>query len=206
MITEADDFFTKGCGRCERFDTPDCSTMLWADDLLALRAICLDEGLTEHVKWAHPTYMHAGRNIAIIGAFRTDFRLTFFDGALLKDPEGVLSKQGENSQHADAFRFTEVGQVTQHEDTIRTYLREAMGYAEQGVRPPKVEREVEMPEELTEALAADPEMAQAFDALTPGRQKSWALHVGSAKKTETRASRSTKAREKILAGKGALER
>ncbi|GAA3602167.1 hypothetical protein GCM10022199_02240 [Marihabitans asiaticum] len=77
-----------------------------------------------------------------------------------------------------------------------------MGYAEQGVRPPKVELEVEMPE----ALAADPEMAQAFDALTPGRQKSWALRVGSAKKTETRASRSTKAREKILAGKGALER
>lgn len=206
MITQAEDFFAKGCGRCERFDTPDCSTRRWIDDLTALRTICRDEGLSEHVKWGHPTYLHAGRNIAIMGAFRTDFRLTFFDGALLTDPEGILEKQGENSQHADMIRFTALGQVAQREATIRAYLREAMGYAEAGVRPPTVIREVALPDELVEALAADPEMSEAFDALTPGRQKSWALHVGSAKKAQTRTDRSARARDAILAGKGALER
>ncbi len=206
MITDVEDYFTKGCGRCERFDTPDCSTRLWIDDLVALRAICLDEGLSEHAKWGHPTYMHAGRNIAIVGAFRTDFRLTFFDAALLADPEGVLQRQGPNSQHPDALRFTALGQVAEREAVIRSYLREAMGYAEKGVRSPKVEREIEMPEELIEALAADPAMSEAFDALTPGRRKSWAYQVGSAKKSQTRADRAARARDKIMAGKGALER
>jgi uncharacterized protein YdeI (YjbR/CyaY-like superfamily) len=31
--------------------------------------------------------MHAGRNVAIVGALRDDFRLSFFAGALLRDPE-----------------------------------------------------------------------------------------------------------------------
>jgi uncharacterized protein YdeI (YjbR/CyaY-like superfamily) len=36
--------------------------------------------------------MHAGRHIVIFGAFRGDFRLTFFKAALLKDPQRVLQK------------------------------------------------------------------------------------------------------------------
>ena len=79
MITDAEDFFTKGCGRCARFATPDCSTRQWIRGLNQLRRICRDMGLEEVVKWAHPTYMHAGRNIAIFGAFRGDFRLSFMN-------------------------------------------------------------------------------------------------------------------------------
>ena len=30
MITEIEDFFTLGCGRCERFATTDCSTRIWS--------------------------------------------------------------------------------------------------------------------------------------------------------------------------------
>lgn len=44
MITEIEDYFTKGCGRCERFDTPDCSTRQWIDGLNHLREICQDMG------------------------------------------------------------------------------------------------------------------------------------------------------------------
>ena len=79
MITEIEDFFTKGCGRCARFDTPDCSARVWGDGLLALRALCREAGLVETVKWGHPCYMHAGRNVALIGALRGDFRLNFFE-------------------------------------------------------------------------------------------------------------------------------
>ena len=45
MITDPDDYFTKGCGRCERFATPDCSTRPWIEGLNALRRICLELGL-----------------------------------------------------------------------------------------------------------------------------------------------------------------
>ena len=58
----------------------------------------------------------------------------------MRDPHGVLVGQGPNSQHPDCFRFDDVGQVVAAEAIIREYLAEAMGYAEEGIRPPKVER------------------------------------------------------------------
>lgn len=206
MITEIETFFAKGCGRCERFATPDCSTRRWLHGLEQLRRICLDVGLEETLKWAHPCYVHAGRNIALMGAFRGDYRLSFFDAALLKDPDGVLEKAGPNTRHAGTLRLTRNEQVEELEPIIRAYLNEAMGYAEAGTRPPKEEHELELPDELIEALDADPELAEAFHALTPGRRKSYVIHLASAKKPETRVRRIEKARDKILAGKGAMER
>ena len=37
MITEIEDYFTRGCGRCGRFDTPDCSARRWQEGIVALR-------------------------------------------------------------------------------------------------------------------------------------------------------------------------
>lgn len=206
MITDPDDFFTQGCGRCERFATPDCSTRLWIGGLNALRRICLDMGLEETVKWAHPCYMHAGRNIAIFGAFRTDFRLSFMNAGLLNDSEGVLEPQGPNSQTPSMIRFTAVEQAGDMEPVIRAYLRQLMDHAEAGTKPPKAEREIDMPDELAEALDADPELAEAFQALTPGRQRSYLFSLNQAKQSATRAARIEKFRTRIIAGKGALER
>ena len=206
MITEIEEYFAKGCGRCERFDTPDCSTRQWESGLKRVRSICLDVGLTEAVKWGHPCYMHHDRNVAILGAFRGDFRLSFFDAALLQDPDGVLEKRGPNTRHPDMIRFSTNEQVAELEPTLRSYLLEMMGYVEAGTRPPKATLELEVPEELAEAMDADHELAEAFHALTPGRQRSYVINIGSAKKAATRVARITKFREKILAGKGALER
>jgi uncharacterized protein YdeI (YjbR/CyaY-like superfamily) len=206
VITQIDDYFSVGCGRCERFRTADCSTRTWAGGLLALRQLCIDAGLVETVKWAHPCYRHIDRNIAIIGAFRGDFRLSFFNAALMKDPKGVLERQGPNARHPDMIRFTENAQVAVMAETVRAYLAEAMEYAEAGIKPPKDPSEIELPVELAMALDADPALAEAFRGLTPGRQRSYVIHLNSAKKAETRVSRIVAFRERILAGKGALER
>lgn len=206
MITDVNDYFSKGCGRCSRFDSAECAARMWQVGLGDLRRILTDTGLVETAKWGHPCYMHAGRNIVIIGAFRENFRLSFFNAALMKDPQGILEKQGAHAQNPDMIRFTADDQVTAQEATIRAYVPEAMGYAEAGVKAPKVERVVEMPDELIDALDADPELAEAFHALTPGRQKSYAFNLNSAKKPETRIARIAKFRDHIIAGKGALER
>jgi uncharacterized protein YdeI (YjbR/CyaY-like superfamily) len=206
MISDPEDFFTKGCGRCFRFATLDCSTRLWIDGLNQLRRICLEVGLLETVKWGHPCYMHAGRNIAIFGAFRSDFRLSFMNAALVQDTAGVLEPQGPNSQTPGMIRFTAVGQVGEMESVIRSYLRQLMDHAEAGTKSPKAEREVDMPDELTEALDADPELAEAFHALTPGRQKSYMFNLNQTKQSATRVARIEKFRGKIIAGKGAMER
>jgi len=206
MITVIEEYFSKGCGRCERFDTPDCSTRQWSHGLTDLRRICLEAGLCETVKWGHPCYMHRDRNIVILGALRSDFRLSFFNAALMKDAKAVLEKQGPNTRHADVIRFTENAQVAKMEPVIVSYLKEAMSYADAGVKPPKERSEIELPLELVDALDCDPELAEAFHSLTPGRQKSYVIHINSAKKPETRISRITNFRDNILAGKGAMER
>ena len=206
MITDIEDYFTKGCGRCERFGRPECSTRQWDEGLKKLRKICVGAGLEETLKWAHPCYMHAGRNIAILGALRGDFRISFFNAGLLNDPEDVLVKQGPNTRHPDMISFTGNAQVAEMELVILSYLREAMGYAEAGIKSSKEESEIELPDELIEAMDGDPELADAFHSLTPGRQKSYVINLSGAKKSETRVARVAKFRDKILAGKGAMER
>ena len=206
MISYIEDYFSKGCGRCERFATSDCSTQRWSRGLIDLRRLCLEPGLVEKVKWAHPCYMRGDRNIAILGAYRNDFRISFFNAALLKDPKHLLERQGPNTRHPDMIRFTDNAQVAELSPVILSYLKEAMGYADRGIKPPKERSDLELPDELEEALNSDPELAVAFYSLTPGRQKSYVINVNSAKKTETRISRVAKFRNRILAGKGATER
>ena len=163
-------------------------------------------GLVETLKWAHPCYTHQGRNIALMGALRGDFRLSFFNAALLTDPAGVLERAGPNSQQPDLMRFSSAAQVAAMAPTIRAYLQEAMGHAEAGTRPQKVVAELVLPAELTAALGTDPELAAAFARLTPGRQRSYVIHLNAAKKPETRVARLAAFRGHILAGKGAQER
>lgn len=206
MIVEIEDYFTKGCGRCDRFGMPDCSTRLWAAGLAALRRLCLDAGLSEQVKWGHPCYMHAGRNIALIGAFRGDFRLTFFNAALLKDPEGLLEPQGPNTRNPDAIRFADAAQVAARAPAIRACLAQAMAYAERGITPPRDDSTRDLPQELLDALDDDIELARAFAALTPGRRNSYAVALSGAKKPQTRFARIARFRDRIIAGKGANER
>ena len=206
MITDIEDYFAKGCGRCVRFATADCSSRLWGQGQADLRRICLAAGLVETVKWGHPCYMHAGRNIAILGAFRGDYRITFLNAALLKDPQGVLQKRGPNTQHPDMMCFADNAAAAEMAPVILAYLREAMSYAEAGITAPKEQREIELPDELVEALDGDPELAEAFHGLTPGRQKSYVINLNGAKASATRISRITKFRDHILAGKGAMER
>ncbi len=206
MISNIEDYFVKGCGRCNRFATPNCSVRKFESGLTELRRICLSMDLEETVKWGQPCYAYAGRNIAIIGAFQDKFILGLFNAALMKDPEGILIKPGPNTRHADTIQFTTIEHVKNLEQTICSYLNEAKGYAEAGIKAPKLTYEIEIPDELVEAMDADPELAEAFHALTPGRKRSYSINLNSAKNKSTRISRITKFRDKIIAGKGALER
>ena len=205
MITDIEDFFTIGCGRCDRWKTPQCSSQIWRPGLEALRAICRGMGLEEHVKWAHPCYMHAGRNVVLIGALQGDFRMNFFNPGLMKDPDGLMERQGPNTRVPDSIRFTDAAQVAEREASLRAYIAEAMGYAEKGIVEEREPVEIELPDELIEAMDADPELAEAFHALTPGRQRSYVIVLGQAKASATRVARIEKLRPKILAGKGAQD-
>lgn len=206
MISDIEVYFKDGCGRCARFATPDCSARLWTEGVLALRHLCCEAGLDEAVKWGHPCYALAGRNIALIGALRADFRLSFFNAALLRDPEAILQRSGPNSRNADTVRFTDAAQVAARAPILRAYLAEAMAHARAGTKPPKDSPAPDLPDTLIEALDADPDLAEAFHRLTPGRQRSYGIALSSAKTEATQIARIARFRPAILAGKGANER
>lgn len=205
MIRDPDTYFKDGCGRCGRFETDACSARVWAQGLARLRAVCDAAGLTETAKWGHPCYVHEGRNIAIIGAHRDHFSLSFFDPNLLSDPDKILQKAGPNTPDSNIVRFTDVAQVDEMKEVLSRYLAEAKGNAEAGLRPEKRAHAVDFPEELISAMDADIALAEAFHELTPGRQRSYVINLTNAKKPETRVARIEKFRPKIFAGKGANE-
>ena len=162
----------------------------WRDETEALRAILLDCGLSEELKWGKPCYTFQGRNVVIIQGFKPHCALMFFKGALLRDPEGVLVEQGKNSQAARRMEFTEVGQVLAVEPTLKAYLAQAIEVEQAGLEVDfKAKRELVFPVELVDAFDENPDLGAAFDALTPGRQRAYVLHFSGAKKPATRATR-----------------
>ena len=60
--------------------------------------------------------------------------------------------------------------------------------------------QVEVPDELREALAADPEAAEAFDRLAHTHRREYAQWVGEAKRPETRARRVAQTLERLRDG------
>lgn len=178
---------------------------LWPDEIRALRTILLDCGLTEEVKWGKPCYSHDGSNIAIVQEMKNFLALMFFKGALLDDPEGVLRDQGPNSRSARRIELTSVDEVERLAGVIRAYVDDAIDVEEQGLEVGPTP-EPEWVEELQVRLDEDPAFREAFESLTPGRQRGYNLYFSDAKKPETRHARVAKYEDKILAGKGIHDR
>lgn len=177
----------------------------WREEARALRRILLGCGLEEELKWRQPCYTHESRNIAIIGRMKDAIWLSFFKGSLLSDPEGILERPGENSHAARRIRFTDTAGIEVVADRIAAFVHEAIA-AEASGRTVEKAGDIVLVGELKDALATDPELEAAFAALTPGRQRSYNIHVSGAKQAATRVSRIEKCRGKILAGKGFNER
>jgi uncharacterized protein YdeI (YjbR/CyaY-like superfamily) len=177
----------------------------WPAEMGALRAILLDCGLTEEIKWGKPCYGHGGRNIAIMQEMKDFLALMFFKGALLSDPDGVLEEQGPNSRSARRIRFTTVDDVTRLGDTVTACIAEAIGVEEAGLDVGPAPQLV-LVDELRQRLEADPTLRAAFEALTPGRQREYNLYVSDAKQASTRQARVDKYVPRILDGKGFRDR
>jgi uncharacterized protein YdeI (YjbR/CyaY-like superfamily) len=127
----------------------------------------------------------------------------FFKGALLKDPEKLLSRIGEHMQAPRQLRFSTVDEVTRVEPTIKAYIEEAIDLEKSGAKVHhKPASEYKVPDELQKKFKTDPALKKAFAGLTPGRQKAYIFQIAAAKQSNTRTSRVEKYAPQILAGRG----
>jgi uncharacterized protein YdeI (YjbR/CyaY-like superfamily) len=172
-----------------------------------LRELVLETDLIEELKWYQPCYTLNGKNVAIIGKLKDCCVLSFFKGALLADPKGVLEAPGPNSQAGRVIRIRSVEDVQRLAPSIRTFLKEAIANEKAGrtvAFKPIAEREI--PAELQEQFARVKGLRTAFEALTPGRRRAYLMHFASAKQSSTRTARIERAIPDIMEGKGMGER
>jgi len=162
----------------------------WRGEFEKLRTVCLHCGLTEELKWGKPCYMFQESNIVLIHGFKDYCALLFFKGALLKDPKDILVQQTENVQAARQIRFTNVRQIVEMEPTLKAYIKEAVEAEKAGLEVSyKKTSEFGIPEEFQSRLDESLALKNAFNALTPGRQRGYLLYFSAAKQSKTREAR-----------------
>ncbi len=86
-------------------------------------------------------------------------------------------------------------------------MREAIAVEKAGLRmKPTKTSDYPVPEELSERFRKDPRLNRAFEALTPGRQRSYLYHFAAARKSATRTARIDMTIPAIFEGNGFMEK
>jgi uncharacterized protein YdeI (YjbR/CyaY-like superfamily) len=176
---------------------------VWREEFRELRRIVSSCPLTEELKWGKPCYSHEGKNVVLIHGFKEYCALLFMKGALLKDAKGILIQQTENVQAARQLRFTGAAQIAKLEKTVKAYLMEAIEIEKAGLKVElKQTRDYPVPQEFQARLDGDRALRDAFEALTPGRQRGYLFYFSQAKQAKTREDRVEKCLPKIMDGLG----
>lgn len=175
----------------------------WQKEIDKLRRIALDCSLTEEIKWGKSCFTFLKKNVAILIPLKESCALSFFKGALLKDSKHILERIGEHTQAGRWIKFTSVKEISALQSTLSRYLYEAIELEESGKKVAlKKPSEYVVPEELQTVLRGDAILKAAFEALTPGRRKSYIFHISSAKQAKTRQARAERCAPMILNGRG----
>ena len=179
----------------------------WHEERKKLRALLLDQGLTETVKWGKLCYTFEGKNVAIIYGLKDYCALGFFKGSLLDDDKGVLVAPGAHSQAMRQLRFSGLNEIAESEALVSSFVDKAIQAERAGLEVDFSEKDALVyPDELQALFDRDPSFTEAFEKLTPGRRRGYVLHFSDARRSGTRVSRIEKCRPMIMAGKGLQER
>jgi uncharacterized protein YdeI (YjbR/CyaY-like superfamily) len=176
---------------------------LWKNEQTELRKLVQNTELVEELKWSQPCYTLNGKNVVMIGAFNESAIISFLKGVLMKDPHNLLEKQGENTAISRILRIRSIEDIEKYKDIIVSYLDEAIEIEKSGVKIEKSKpKEIVYPSELIKIFDENKGLKEAFEKLTPGRQRAYIIHFDSAKQSATKESRIIKYIPKIMAGKG----
>ena len=174
----------------------------WQPLLQSLRELLLQTELEETVKWAFPMYTLDGKNV--IGMIHTKgyAGLWFNQGALLSDPTQVLvNASPEKTVAQRQLRFASPADLDL--ELAAAYVQEAIDNQRMGLAIKAAPKsEIEIPPLLQQALDKSPELAAAFAAFSPYKQREFCEHIATAKREATKLSRLEKDIPMILRGEG----
>ena len=177
----------------------------WSAQLSAARNVMNSTDLTETVKWRTPHYTYDGKIVVGLTAFKNHCAIWFHQGVFLKDKaRKLLNAQEGTTRGLRQWRFEEGDKVDAK--LLKSYVVESINNQKAGKKIKPVKKKLLVPEELKAAFKKSAKLKKNFDALTPGKQKEYAEHVGLAKQEKTRAARLEKITPMINAGIGLNEK
>lgn len=176
----------------------------WKKEEDYLRKIAASCGLKEEIKWEKPSYTLNGKIVLVIQAFSDYIAVMFVKGVLMEDGKGVLTKIGPNTIVGRHIKLTSLQEIKDMESTIKKYIEIAIEVEKSGkkIEFNVAESRIAIPFELQEFFEELPEFKEAWDRLTPGRQKGYLIYFNDAKYEDTRRNRIEKYIDQIMDGVG----
>ena len=138
---------------------------------------CLQWGWTKTSNGEFPAYLCDGSNLIGFAGFKRHCALWFHQGVFLKDEAGKLSNAQEGKTQAMRQWKFSAGEAVPH-GLLRDYALETIENHRAGKKVKPVSRPLQIPDELASAMREDAALREAFESLTPGRQKEYAGHIG----------------------------
>jgi len=154
----------------------------------------------ESIKWGMPSFLHGGRILASMAAFKQHASFGYWQHALVVG-EGV-PREGMGSYG----RLASVADLPPRR-TLLAHVRKAVKLGEAGVKSPAARKATtprpppKAPADLLAALKANPAAKAAFDAFAPSHKREYIEWITDAKREETRAKRLAQAVEWMAEGK-----
>lgn len=179
-------------------------SLKWKEEQLFLRDVILQFDFEEDIKWGRPTYSMNGKNLIGLSGFKNYFTIWFFQGVLLKDESNVLvNAQEGKTKSLRHWQFKSQGEINLK--ILKSYILEVIENHKSG-KVVKVNRSVStgfvLEENLKSLISTDLEFKDAFNNLTPGKQKEYSNYINEAKRESTKISRLEKIVPMILNGEG----
>jgi len=137
----------------------------------------------ETMKWSMPFFTLAGRDLAMMAAFKAHAGVGIFDG----------SPMGGGEAMGNVGKLSDISDLPEDAELI-TRLQTAADLAKAG-KPPQTRKaaaakpDLAMPDDMAAALAAHPQALAHFGAFPPGARRDYIEWVISAKQSATRARR-----------------
>lgn len=174
----------------------------WAECNEFMAQLISKAPLEKEFKWGNDIYTYHGKHVIGWSGFKDFFSLWFYNGVFLEDRYQVLVNATEGKTKAQRqWRFTDVDQMD--EKKILAYIEESIQTIKdgKGIRPEKTEQ-LKPEGTLKLVLDTDKPFKEAFDSLTPGRQREYIGYIEEAKQEKTKLTRITKIKPLVLSGKG----
>ena len=151
----------------------------------------------ESIRWGMPAFLHKGRPLANMAAFKAHATLGFWRGSQ------IVEEQPSDKAMGQFGRLASVDELPP-EEALRALIGKAAALTEEGPapRPKKAPKpEIDVPDDFASALAEQEAAEAHFAEFSPSCRREYLEWVVDAKRPETRAKRIAQAVEWIAEGK-----